>query len=152
MKSNVFILSIFLVIGLLFTSCGKDEDTNDLSGSYKITSLKVENCTDPEENISFEFDDDGCFIEQSLQICVDGDWVFTNGNYTLSLNLTFDGNAIADPQNTSGTYELDGSKITLCDGGTDCEEASIRFNGDEITIFGITDDDGCEQTLVAKKS
>lgn len=152
MKSNFLNFLVLLVFVLFIAACGKDGDSNELSGSYKIISLTVENCTDPEDNVSFQFDENGCFTEQMIEICVDGDWVFTNDNYTLSFNLTVDGTALTAPQNTSGTFELNGNTITLCDGGTDCESASIRFDGDTITIFGITDDDGCEQTLVATKA
>ncbi|MEM1120307.1 MAG: hypothetical protein AAGJ18_07640, partial [Bacteroidota bacterium] len=146
-----FNFCVLVVFTLLIVACGDDGDSSDLSGSYKITSITIENCSDPSENISFEFDENGCFTEQMVEICVDGDWVFTNDTYTLSFNLSVDGTALTAPQNTSGTFELDGNMITLCDSGINCESANIRFDGDTITVFGITDDDGCEQTLVATK-
>ncbi|MEM6320244.1 MAG: lipocalin family protein [Bacteroidota bacterium] len=150
MKSNFLVVSLLAVVVFL-SSCGKDDNTNQLSGTYKITSLTSENCNDPDDNINFQFDDDGCFTEQNIEICIDGTWVFNDGNYTVTFAIEADGFSIGGSESDSGTYTIEGSRATLCPMGEDCGTATIRFDGDTFTISDIDDDDGCDVTMVATK-
>lgn len=152
MKLNAFITGLFMLCIFVLSSCGKDDNGNELNGNYKISSITIANCTDPDENLDLQFDENGCIMEQGFEVCVVGDWIFNSGDYTLSLDVTFGGSSLGEAMTETGTYTIDGSKITLCSGGTDCQEASIAFDGDTITVSGFMDDDGCDQTIVAKKN
>ncbi len=138
-------LFVFIIALLVIASCGKDEDS--IVGTYRIINLQSSACDDPGENLSLAFDENGCTIDNGIEVCLSGNIVLTeSGMISGSFTLSFLG--FTETTTFSDTYTYQNGTLTICD-GNNCESATVDQGLDTISIrFPSDDDSGCIITMV----
>jgi len=146
-------MRLLLLFGLLsfstiFISCGGDDD---IEGVWIVESFTTTECNDPSDNGSETGYSMVPCTETSEDDCDSFIVTFAATTYTSVLTSTFNENVFTDTG--SGTYTIEGDRLTLCEDGSDCEGNTFSLNGNVITITSDPDeDDGCVLVITARKS
>lgn len=133
----------------MFASCSKDEEMT-VVGNWDFTTIETTSCNDPDENGNLALTN-GCATVDLLifQIEICGNAVFTDTNYTITLETTVDEET--ETEVNAGTYSISGDKITFTN--TDGEVAEGTVNGDRNSLVVSLEDEefGCIQTITMVK-
>ena len=160
---KLFLLSIFTIFTLVFSSCSKDEDgvsnasESKIVGSWNLTALEA---TDGKSNTNFDgtsipatFEAIGKDFDTVVIFSEDPQIVTSEGSYTTVLTSTVMGETSTEEQTGENFFEsdewrLDGSTLYF---GTGVDEVgftiieltnskmSLRYKLDEtIEVFGAT--------------
>lgn len=140
---------VFLtLLSILVMSCSKDEKS--IVGDWIFMSFVSANCTDSEENGTINFTN-GCFKESAgffeVELC--GTAVFTDKNYTITFVTSFLGENSSETE--TGTYTIDGDKITLTATNGDKTEGTVNGDRNSISVKSNDIDTGCDQTITLGK-
>ena len=109
MKKVIATIFMLTTLMILCVGCGKD-----VSGNYKLSSLGGTSV----EDLQKTYDEMGININVSEMITIE---LKSDGTFTMK----------ADTETESGTYEVDGEKISLT---VDNETESGTIKGDTLTI------------------
>ena len=117
---------------IFFCSCTSNDD-GDITGTYTILSVGVDQCDEPLVNMTFDFSSNGgCSTQSGIEICGSGRLIMSPDN-TYNLSLTVSVNGDSETMTIQGTYMLEGNMITICEGG-DCDTANYLFEDGKITL------------------
>lgn len=144
---RLLLLFGFLAFSTLFISCGGDDD---IEGTWAVQSVSSTDCADPLDNFSESGYSLTPCTETSADGCASFILTFAATTYTTSTIATFNGGVFSE--DGSGTYTIDGDRLTLCEDGTDCDGGTFSLDGNTMTLVSDPDEDGCVTTLVATKS
>ncbi len=131
-------LPAFLAL-IVFGSCSKDDGGCDISianisGTYKIISIKAKITGLPEIDVFAGFDD--CEKDNLQVLEADGDFIYQDA-----------GTACSPAQNYTGTWSLSGATLNL-----DGEIVTIQnFDCDKITVYADDPGTGARLTSVLDK-
>lgn len=148
-NQNLFKTLLFCFSLCFIFSCGSDSD--DIGGTYKITSISLSGCQDPSDNFNFNLEGDGCQDIGGTEVCVEGTMIITSATNDFSVTFSVMAGGISQSTTISGTYMLDGNVITICETGGDCETSTIDLGNNEVTIRVPEDEDGCITTIRGEK-
>ena len=144
MKKLISVIALLLAMVLLFSACGKKDDSKDDSasakpktivGTWKVTDVKTDS-TD-EELLKF--------VQQTKEELSSGALVETytftaDGKVTMNYSYTADKESAPNTFEESLSYEIDGNKITLIikstTGGEDSRTTTeFKLDGDTLEIY-----------------
>ena len=146
MKLYNNLIALF-ILALILYSCGSEED-GDILGTYRLIEVSSSGCDDPEDNVSFDLSGDGCQNFGGEEICISGSMTFTESTFTTS--LTISSGPESETIDDSGSYTLIENSITICN-SDGCEESSLMFSNNELTIRFHEDTFGCALIFKGKK-
>jgi hypothetical protein len=140
-KKAILLSVSMIILTVILTSCGKDDETPNLEpsivGTWTLVDLVRANCTD-DNNSTITLDCPTFCMTYAFD---------TKGSVT---------NTYIDPNYTEadvfvGAYTISGNTLTICeeDGATDCESTTIILSGDNLTISFLEDDgtESCDLTM-----
>lgn len=112
-------------------------------GSWDLSALTIDDCNNPNSDLSFEFTDTGCGMYKGVEVCSDARFVFSSdGTYRTTGGITTEDDDFLDT-NAEGTWSVDGNKITICEGGDSCEVSIASIIDNNLTL-SYTDEENCE--------
>lgn len=142
------ILVLLTLVSLLFASCSKDEMT--VVGNWNFSQIVSTNCEDADENGSLNLTD-GCGTSEVFGIPVEvcGNAVFTDSNYTITLETSLLGQD--DTEVETGTYSIDGDKITFTSSDGEVSEGTINGDRNNLVLTDEDEESGCITTITMTK-
>jgi hypothetical protein len=142
-------LLLLFLFGMAFSMSSCSSDDEDIAGTYKIIEFSTSGCDDPEENVSFKLDNDGCVTQDGIEVCINGTFTF-GANNTFMTSFTFSALGFNETTTASGTYAQEGNTITICD-DDGCESSSATISGGKLTITVPDAESNCTYRLVGQK-
>jgi len=130
-------ITILLLASLLICGCQKEEQPQGIAGTFRYALLQASDCEDPSSNYSLQFTDHDCITDSGIEFCQEGTMQFSSdGRVTSSLKMhrTFAGFGSTLRHNGSGTYILNGQRLTVCIHS--CEDYEI-IGGDLVGIAQV---------------
>ena len=128
----------FFSLFILSISC-KKENSHPLSGKIYIpVSILSENCDDPNDNVQYSFDEEGCYPPVCYTYNFETD---TSGFFSVVGPF---------PEVRNFNYNLSGDELEICFSDQDMECYNGHLSGDRIVSTGV-DPDGCENEIVLKR-
>jgi len=144
MKSLKFLLVLSVV--LLVSACKKDSE-DLIVGDWKVASLIISGCSDPEDNAIINFTD-GCYKESEegfeFEVCMSVTFT-SDGRYTFTTRMIIFGQTQTETE--TGTYTIKGNILRLCDTDGDCDEGEFTVTSNTLTFKGEEEDTGCKTEL-----
>jgi hypothetical protein len=149
------------------TSCGDNNDSDSLIGTWQLTSITASGCDLAEDNTSLVLDDNGCVSQDGIQICI-LQLISFNENGTLTTDISFEIPGFEDLGFTVEDLDIDISDfgddnstwtmisdtvVEICDDVDGCNQASYTLSGDRLTLSGFDEDDvNCMTSLVYERN
>lgn len=151
MKNLFSIKVVLLCLSILFiSSCGSDDHSDDIVGTWQLTLVGAFTCDNEEDNFSINIEtNNGCYIEDGEEVCLSGTVTITDsGNVTLLLESTIQG--VTFPETTISTITVnEDDSITICSDGI-CENGTCSIDNDILTIT-TEDSFGCSNEVRARR-
>lgn len=150
-KHQLLIIFSLFFASILFLSC--DDEINPLVGTWDYTQRTLSNCTDSNDNETFDYTGDGyCQMLNDITRCDKFSLVMTEGEYTINQIAIVDGTEATFILET-GTYkQVDavGSNIQFC---TDilCRPENYSISNGRLTLESIDSNTNCAVNITAIK-
>lgn len=140
MKNFRLLMVLFVLTGLTFVACDKDDDDptfeEQIAGEWYAVKIEYANCDNPMYNEVITLPST-CDTDNCLRFTFEDDGV-------LSAYYNEDG----DIEESEGSYEGDENSFTICIDG-ECVTGSMEVDDDEATF--MYEEDDCDVTIEFKR-